>query len=102
MLGFFYLLFSYLYLLFFNDTASTEIYTLSLHDALPIWSTGHEPAAQSSLQRVWILLAPDPGHEFRRGVSADWTGGRTRDRRPRGRRPPARAGSPSLRRRTTR
>src|SRR2546421_11566730 len=29
----------YLYLLhfFFNDTATTEIYTLSLHDALPIW-----------------------------------------------------------------
>src|SRR3712207_8738020 len=24
--------------LFFNDTATTEIYTLSLHDALPIWS----------------------------------------------------------------
>src|ERR1039457_7001564 len=24
-------------LLFFNDTATTEIYTLSLHDALPIW-----------------------------------------------------------------
>src|SRR5207249_5826588 len=23
---------------FFNDTSSTEIYTLSLHDALPIWS----------------------------------------------------------------
>src|SRR5688572_31053149 len=23
---------------FFNDTAITEIYTLSLHDALPIWS----------------------------------------------------------------
>src|SRR3712207_7078049 len=22
---------------FFNDTANTEIYTLSLHDALPIW-----------------------------------------------------------------
>src|SRR3712207_8777285 len=22
----------------FNDTATTEIYTLSLHDALPIWS----------------------------------------------------------------
>src|SRR3712207_8954367 len=27
---------------FFNDTATTEIYTLSLHDALPIWS----PASQ--------------------------------------------------------
>src|SRR3712207_7295764 len=25
---------------FFNDTATTEIYTLSLHDALPIWR-GH-------------------------------------------------------------
>src|SRR4030042_6996971 len=23
---------------FFNDTATTEIYTLSLHDAFPIWS----------------------------------------------------------------
>src|SRR2546422_7704330 len=26
-------------LFFFNDTATTEIYTLSLHDALPIWLT---------------------------------------------------------------
>src|SRR3712207_7206873 len=26
----------YYYLFFFNDTATTEIYTLSLHDALPI------------------------------------------------------------------
>ena len=26
-----------LLLLFFNDTATTEIYTLSLHDALPIY-----------------------------------------------------------------
>src|SRR2546429_6107564 len=25
---------------FFNDTATTEIYTLSLHDALPIWIIG--------------------------------------------------------------
>jgi len=24
---------------FFNDTATTEIYTLSLHDALPIFKT---------------------------------------------------------------
>src|SRR3712207_8771784 len=27
-------------LFFFNDTATTEIYTLSLHDALPIWMSG--------------------------------------------------------------
>src|SRR3712207_9101587 len=26
-----------IYFFFFNDTATTEIYTLSLHDALPIW-----------------------------------------------------------------
>src|SRR5205085_5673629 len=26
-----------LFFFFFNDTAPTEIYTLSLHDALPIW-----------------------------------------------------------------
>src|SRR2546422_7813357 len=33
-------------LFFFNDTATTEIYTLSLHDALPIWPPGvrHEQA----------------------------------------------------------
>src|SRR2546430_9176918 len=29
----------FLYFFFFNDTATTEIYTLSLHDALPIWFT---------------------------------------------------------------
>src|SRR5256885_11698292 len=28
---------------FFNDTATTEIYTLSLHDALPICRGHHEP-----------------------------------------------------------
>src|SRR5271157_6003054 len=30
---------------FFNDTATTEIYTLSLHDALPILSEQSGPAA---------------------------------------------------------
>src|SRR3712207_8682118 len=29
-------------LVFFNDTATTEIYTLSLHDALPIWRDERE------------------------------------------------------------
>src|SRR3712207_9567042 len=28
----------YLIIFFFNDTATTEIYTLSLHDALPIYA----------------------------------------------------------------
>ena len=32
-----------LFFFFFNDTATTEIYTLSLHDALPILATGSRP-----------------------------------------------------------
>src|SRR3712207_9242989 len=30
------------YFFFFNDTATTEIYTLSLHDALPIYTVVNE------------------------------------------------------------
>src|SRR5438034_3696154 len=30
-----------LFFFFFNDTATTEIYTLSLHDALPIFDTSN-------------------------------------------------------------
>jgi len=33
---FFYLFLFVVFFFFFNDTATTEIYTLSLHDALPI------------------------------------------------------------------
>src|SRR3970040_3150908 len=33
-------------LLFFNDRATTEIYTLSLHDALPISGDQRQPAAE--------------------------------------------------------
>src|SRR2546427_9213433 len=38
---------------FFNDTATTEIYTLSLHDALPIYAVQHvrrvaDPAGERS------------------------------------------------------
>src|SRR5258707_12413377 len=33
-------LFPFTTLFFFNDTATTEIYTLSLHDALPIYRAG--------------------------------------------------------------
>src|SRR5437762_8022292 len=35
---------------FFNDTATTEIYTLSLHDALPIW-TGSWASSMGSTRR---------------------------------------------------
>src|SRR2546430_3251016 len=50
-------------LFFFNDTATTEIYTLSLHDALPICrSTGEESltAAPSPVRRprtrTWVAV----------------------------------------------
>src|SRR2546429_5661297 len=33
----------YAHFFFFNDTATTEIYTLSLHDALPIWKASTMP-----------------------------------------------------------
>src|SRR3712207_7881105 len=39
---------------FFNDTATTEIYTLSLHDALPI-SQGDMAHAEPLLQRALAI-----------------------------------------------
>src|SRR2546427_2844869 len=38
--------FLYLFFFFFNDTATTEIYTLSLHDALPIYGGARPDRAQ--------------------------------------------------------
>ena len=42
---FFFFLFFFVLFFFFNDTATTEIYTLSLHDALPIWQYKKRGAA---------------------------------------------------------
>src|SRR5256885_16740963 len=45
---------------FFNDTATTEIYTLSLHDALPICIFTREviaPASRNHCDRRWLLLS---------------------------------------------
>src|SRR3712207_8392296 len=42
---------------FFNDTATTEIYTLSLHDALPIWGRWRWRSARS---RSAARCAPPP------------------------------------------
>src|SRR3989442_10000915 len=47
-----------LFLFFFNDTATTEIYTLSLHDALPI-SAAPEPMvrdAKASLNFLRVMV----------------------------------------------
>src|SRR2546427_9492973 len=60
---------------FFNDTATTEIYTLSLHDALPILG---EPAERH--QRLGAVPAPElrarlrqVGDGVRRGRSEEHT-----------------------------
>src|SRR5436853_2866815 len=61
---------SFSILFFFNDTATTEIYTLSLHDALPICrsrprarrSRGHEQFRESAPVRAgrgFRHLSPD-------------------------------------------
>src|SRR2546429_618072 len=47
-----------LLIFFFNDAAATEIYTLSLHDALPIYQ-GVAIRASASFLGVLYLLGPD-------------------------------------------
>src|SRR5712691_10881919 len=45
------------FLFFFNDTATTEIYTLSLHDALPIWCAGAGSERAARARRITPMLA---------------------------------------------
>src|SRR5258708_35947206 len=70
---------------FFNDTATTEIYTLSLHDALPICSASRQPATRRQSWRPsgrsswpgsprstasWPRCAPDDP-QARRGTRSE-------------------------------
>src|SRR2546428_8835293 len=45
----------FFYFFFFNDTATTEIYTLSLHDALPISRRVNPQAQETILLACWVL-----------------------------------------------
>src|SRR2546426_11876463 len=65
---------------FFNDTATTEIYTLSLHDALPI-----SPLPQAGLGRYQVGRPARGARESGRHVLP----GRQGARRPRARPPHA-------------
>src|SRR6266571_2572959 len=49
---------------FFNDTATTEIYTLSLHDALPIWCAG--PSKRSPGRPSASSIRPRPDRKSTR------------------------------------
>src|SRR2546426_8353847 len=52
------MLFSYFFFFFFfNDTATTEIYTLSLHDALPIFMEPVRPEIDTFVLD-WITREP--------------------------------------------
>src|SRR3712207_8567787 len=49
---------------FINDTATTEIYTLSLHDALPISGGSWQRPCRSSFRQLDPEPAPPPGGRF--------------------------------------
>src|SRR5256885_7247902 len=53
---------SFNYFFFFNDTATTEIYTLSLHDALPISTLN---LAAAAAQGARLFAAYDPTYAAR-------------------------------------
>src|SRR2546430_9662233 len=48
---------------FFNDTATTEIYTLSLHDALPIFAARLAPRDETVRRARELLPPPDAPSE---------------------------------------
>src|SRR5260221_11519426 len=66
----------YRILFFFNDTATTEIYTLSLHDALPICTDGLAAMPRDRRQRHGSGRAyPNPDQSFAKfhlGFPASW------------------------------
>src|SRR5688572_31551734 len=64
---------------FFNDPATTEIYTLSLHDALPILGTGAGGRARRSRGRAAHRAGRGGRRPLRRRPPA--AGGRARDRK---------------------
>src|SRR5712675_3661392 len=63
---FFWLLSLFFFFFFFNDTATTEIYTLSLHDALPISAERQDDGRHESRGKA-------PGHDRSRRRSEEHT-----------------------------
>src|SRR2546430_12823678 len=52
------------YFFFFNDTATTEIYTLSLHDALPIYEVASTRlSSNSDFVKLWTGLTKSRSEE---------------------------------------
>src|SRR2546422_11345667 len=70
---------SVFFFFFFNDTATTEIYTLSLHDALPIatgklpnsdfaWASSGEPLAGA----IAVTFTLEPGEKLSVPMALSW------------------------------
>src|SRR5438270_5468876 len=64
----------------FNYTATSEIYTLSLHDALPIFrmpsGAGHDAQVLATIMPAGMLFVPSIG-----GVSHHWSENTDEDRK---------------------
>src|SRR5256885_14805878 len=60
-----------LFFFFFNDTATTEIYTLSLHDALPIFVVGPERGRMEIVGECDCQRSFEQDHSFTRPVPVD-------------------------------
>src|SRR5437870_13006644 len=56
----FHFFFVFFFFFFFNDTATTEIYTLSLHDALPIWRSRSVVVRGSGVDTDVFAPSPEP------------------------------------------
>src|SRR3712207_7389919 len=66
---------------FFNDTATTEIYTLSLHDALPISAQRRCVVVDTDVETMQVPFVPvvgggDEGEQF--GEGGEFAPGRAR------------------------
>src|SRR3989441_3386732 len=99
------LILSFFFFFFFNDTATTEIYTLSLHDALPIsprsaccslpsstyGSDGSRSCAQSSTTAASGAASSAAGTRRDAACSSQSRGARRHPRCRGGLRPPAHA-----------
>src|SRR5258708_40241880 len=53
----------FFFFFFFNDTATTEIYTLSLHDALPIFAVIVTAVCAMTAQPVFCMPCSPPRSE---------------------------------------
>src|SRR3989454_7014840 len=61
---------SFLSFFFFNDTATTEIYTLSLHDALPISTRDSSELIAVTSRHACVRIPRTPAPRPRAGVVA--------------------------------